>query len=181
MTLPWHRTLIALLFYFTLLLAQCPPLGPILPAPTGLSQSPLFQTLMTEINAQLQNTSSLLNQTAVSIGMRSVHDDGSLLNFHFTPQEYNTSGTHKVDGDTVYRIGSTTKLFTALSILQLEGKINPFDPVTKYVPKLGDISGLNNSLTKVDWNTVTIHALMSHMGGVPAESSLIEPMTRTRS
>src|ERR1700759_4337010 len=101
MALPWYTTLLWLLFsHCTLLLAQCPPLGSILPAPTGLSQNPMFQQLATQINAQLQNTSSSLNQTAVSIGMRSLHDDGPLLNFHYTPQKYNTSGTNKVDGDT---------------------------------------------------------------------------------
>lgn len=150
-----------------------------MPAPTGLSKSPTFQQLVTQINAQLQNISSSLNQTAVSVGMRSLHDDGPLLNFHYTPQIFNTSGTHNVDGDTVYRIGSTTKLFTALSILLLEGKVNLSDPVSKYVPRLGDLSGANNSLTTVDWNTVTIEALASHMGGVPADSTSTTPVVWT--
>jgi CubicO group peptidase (beta-lactamase class C family) len=111
--------------------------------------------------------------------MRSLHDDRPLLNFHYTPQTFNTSGTHEVDGDTVYRIGSTTKLFTALTILLLEGRINLSDPITKYVPRLGSLSGANNSLTMVDWNTVTIEALASHMGGVPADSTSTAPVMWT--
>ncbi|EXJ65758.1 uncharacterized protein A1O5_10999 [Cladophialophora psammophila CBS 110553] len=169
MAMPWHRTLVCLFLHSSLLLAQCPPLGPILPAPTGLSQNPMFQQLVAQVNAQLLNVSSSLNQTAVSVGMRSVHEAGPLLNFHYTPQEFNASGAHKVDGNTVYRVGSVTKVFTALGILQLEGKINLADPVTKYVPKLAGISGSNNSLTAVDWNTVTVEALLTHLGGVPVD------------
>jgi hypothetical protein len=172
-----QRIVLGLFLHYALLLAQCPPLGSVLPAPTGLSQSPVLQELVTQINVQLQNTSSTLNQTAVSIGVRSLHDSGPLMNFHHTPSKFNTTGVHKVDGNTVYRIGSTSKLFTALSILQLEGngKVNLSDSVTKYVPGLGVLSGPNNSLTKVDWNSVTIEALLSHMGGVPADRTLGNP------
>lgn len=174
----WYRNLFLLVSHSTLLLAQCPPLGPILPAPTGLSQHPRFQELVAQINAQLQNISSSLNQTAVSVGLSSAHDNERLISFHYTPQIFNTSGTNKVDGDTVYRVGSTSKLFTALSILQLESKISLTDPVTKYVPQLGDLSESSNSLTEVNWNTVTIEALASHMGGIPADRTLIATVVR---
>lgn len=181
MALSFQKSVIVLFFHCTLLLAQCPPLGPIVPAPTGLSQNPMFQQLVAKINAQFQNLTAPLNRTAVSLGMRSLHENEPLLNLHYTPQVYNTSGTHEVDGDTVYRIGSVTKLFTALSILQLEGKIDLSDPITKYIPRLGDLSGSNDSLTVVDWKTVTIEALASHMGGVPADSMLTTPVTQTGS
>lgn len=166
------RTFILSLLHWTLIYGECPPLGPILPAPTELSQNEFIQELSTQINAQLQNTSSLLNQTALSVGVRSVHEDKPLLSFHYTPEEFNSSGTDKIDGDTVYRIGSVTKLFTALSILQLEDKINLSDPVTKYVPKLHDVSNSNDSLSEVDWNSVSIEALLTHMAGVPSDSTL---------
>ncbi len=61
---------------------------------------------------------------------------------------------------TLYGIGSVTKSFTALAIMQLaeEGKLDPHDPITKYVdirfkPKLGEIE---------------IHHLLTHSSGIPA-------------
>lgn len=166
------KTLTLFLLHSTLIYADCPPLGPILPAPTALSQDPIIQELSKQVNAQLQNATSLLNQTALSVGVQSAHENKPLLSLHYTPDKFNSSGTDKVDGDTVYRVGSVTKLVTALSILQLEDKINLSDPVTKYVPKLTDVSSSNDSLSEVDWESVSIDALLTHMAGVPSDSTL---------
>ncbi len=61
---------------------------------------------------------------------------------------------------TIYGIGSITKSFTALAILQLagEGKISLDDPVTNYV----DVD-LDHHESKV-----TIHHLLTHSSGIPA-------------
>ena len=60
--------------------------------------------------------------------------------------------------ETVYRIGSITKSFTALSILQLEekGLLKVTDPVSKYVPEVPP-----------EWNEITIHLLLCHKSGIP--------------
>jgi CubicO group peptidase (beta-lactamase class C family) len=60
--------------------------------------------------------------------------------------------------ETVFRIGSITKSFTALSILQLEekGKLKVSDPVSKYVPEL-----------PAGWSAITIHHLLCHKSGIP--------------
>ena len=60
--------------------------------------------------------------------------------------------------ETVFRIGSITKSFTALSILQLEekGKLKVSDPVAKYVPEL-----------PAAWSEITIHQLLCHKSGIP--------------
>ena len=60
--------------------------------------------------------------------------------------------------ETVFRIGSITKSFTALSILQLEekGKLKVSDPVSKYVPEL-----------PAAWSAITIHDLPCHKSGIP--------------
>jgi CubicO group peptidase (beta-lactamase class C family) len=60
--------------------------------------------------------------------------------------------------DTVFRIGSITKSFTALSILQLEekGMLKVSDPVAKYIPEL-----------PTAWSAITIHQLLCHKSGIP--------------
>ncbi|KIW35172.1 uncharacterized protein PV07_01886 [Cladophialophora immunda] len=171
MTTSWPSFVFVILSHATLLLAQlqCPPLGPILPPPTNLTQNSQLQQVIAAVNAQLQNFSSSLNATALSVGVRSIHETAPLLSFHYTPSTFNKTGTHKVDGDTVYSIGSATKLFTALSILQLQGKVDLAAPITKYVPKLAQLSKTRDPLLAVDWETVTVDALASHLGGIGAD------------
>jgi CubicO group peptidase (beta-lactamase class C family) len=61
---------------------------------------------------------------------------------------------------TLYGIGSVTKSFTAMALMQLveEGKINLDDPVEKYIPV--ELRPLGE--------TVSIHHLLTHSSGVPA-------------
>jgi CubicO group peptidase (beta-lactamase class C family) len=72
-----------------------------------------------------------------------------------------------VDGDTVFRIASMTKSFTALSILALrdEGKLSLDDPVERYVPELGGLAYLTTDSPKI-----TIRHLLSHSGGFPEDN-----------
>ncbi|MBU7026032.1 MAG: serine hydrolase [Theionarchaea archaeon] len=61
--------------------------------------------------------------------------------------------------DTLYGIGSCTKSFTALAVMQLveQGKVNVTDPVSNYVPfSLG-----------TEENPITIHHLLTHSSGIP--------------
>jgi D-alanyl-D-alanine carboxypeptidase len=60
--------------------------------------------------------------------------------------------------DHVFRIGSTTKLFTAAAIMLLvdDGKIALGAPVSRYLPD-----------TPSHWNKVTIEHLLTHTSGIP--------------
>lgn len=60
--------------------------------------------------------------------------------------------------DTVFRIGSMTKSFTALAVLQLRerGRLALEDPLAKHLPE-----------TPAAWRAVTIHHLLTHSSGVP--------------
>jgi CubicO group peptidase (beta-lactamase class C family) len=60
--------------------------------------------------------------------------------------------------ETVFRIGSITKSFTALCILQLEEqkKLNVADQVAKYIPEIPEA-----------WQAITIHQLLTHTSGIP--------------
>ena len=64
------------------------------------------------------------------------------------------------DQDTVYRIGSITKQFTALTFLQLveQGKVALSDPVEKYFPEINKVQGrLPNAppITLIELATMT--------------------------
>ena len=72
-----------------------------------------------------------------------------------------------VDADTVFRIASMTKSFTAMSILRLrdEGKLSLDDPAERYVPEL---KGLVYPTT--DSPRITIRHLLSHSEGFPEDN-----------
>ena len=62
-----------------------------------------------------------------------------------------------------YRLGSITKQFTAVAILQLveKGKIKLDDPINKYLPN-----------PPAAWEPVTIENLLNHTSGIPSYTGL---------
>jgi len=72
-----------------------------------------------------------------------------------------------VDGDTVFRIASMTKSFTAMAILALrdEGKLSLDDPAERYVPEL---KGLTYPTS--DSLRITVRHLLSHSAGFPEDN-----------
>jgi len=76
------------------------------------------------------------------------------------------SGT-AVDMDTVFRIASMTKSFTALAILKLRdaGKLGLDDPAERYVPELRALA-----YPTADSPRITIRHLLSHEAGFPEDN-----------
>jgi len=66
------------------------------------------------------------------------------------------------DGDTIFEIGSITKVFTTLLLMDMarEGLVDPDDPVQKYLP---------DKVTMSKWNDteITLHHLATHTSGLP--------------
>jgi CubicO group peptidase (beta-lactamase class C family) len=62
--------------------------------------------------------------------------------------------------ETVFDIGSITKVFTAVAVMQLfeQSKLNTTDPITKYFPNVPK-----------DKTTITIHHLLTHTSGLAHE------------
>jgi CubicO group peptidase (beta-lactamase class C family) len=72
-----------------------------------------------------------------------------------------------VDADSVFRIASMTKSFTAMSILRLrdEGKLALDDPAEKYIPELKALAYPTG-----DSPRITIRHLLSHSEGFPEDN-----------
>ena len=75
------------------------------------------------------------------------------------------------DSHSVMGIGSITKSFTCIGIMQLQeqGKLNVHDPVVKYLPEIRLSGG-----QRADGNT--IHHLMTHSSGLPPLRTLVNAM-----
>jgi len=142
------------------------PLCPILPASRDILSNPDCQKAVDAITEQLTTFTLSYNEMALSLGVRSIHNSLLIFSFHNTPPIFNASGVHKVDGDTVYRIGSITKFFTALPVLQLEGKFKPSESATEYVPDVLDVKVTGTCFPSVDWSTITVESLLSQLSGI---------------
>jgi CubicO group peptidase (beta-lactamase class C family) len=155
---------------FDTAVSNCPPLGAVLPPPKLPSADPNVQALASQTD-YLQDLigQNFGNATGVSVAIGSVFEDEPLLDVSYTPLVYNTTGTHTVDGDTVFRIGSVSKVFTVMGLLLLGDKISMADPITKYVPELTRLKGETdkNAVTAVDWDCVSLDALASQIAGIP--------------
>jgi hypothetical protein len=135
----------------------CAPAGiPLLPLP-DLSIAPAFDKEPLTAALDLLNTESLLfNTSSTSYSVTITTKEDTIFEYHYTAPNINTTvGVSEVDGDTIYRIFSVTKLFVVLSALLQEG-LNMDDPVWKYVPQLEGVDSFENT---------TLRMLASHLSG----------------
>ncbi len=80
-----------------------------------------------------------------------------------------------MDANSIYRIGSVSKIFTSYTYLIELGFTHWFDPVTKWVPELAATAKANNDTVNfVQWEDVTLADLLSHMSGIGKESEFID-------
>lgn len=183
---PLNRAIRRLLCVFVLLQLvrssrHCPPVGPVFPAPRRLADHPLIRAasanLTTTIDLEARNGSRLQsNTTSFSINVQSIHEEIPSFQYHYTAPVRNDSlgGTTNVTADTVYRIGSITKVLTALAVLLHQDKIRLNDPITNYVPELAKIAREQreasadevNVLKEVAWDEITVQSLLSHLSGI---------------
>jgi CubicO group peptidase (beta-lactamase class C family) len=160
---------------------NCPLMGPTFPKPQYLSRSAVLQAavqnLTTRFNQMDTDNSTGTYSNSYSIQLFSTTTSIPLFQHSHTAQNLtnqNTTGVTKVDGNTVFRIGSPTKVFSIYAFLIAAGDIHFNEPVTKYVPELAVLAAnqSGNALTKVAWSDITIGELASHMAGISNDSKL---------
>ncbi|KAL6240931.1 hypothetical protein RBB50_012190 [Rhinocladiella similis] len=158
----------------------CPLLGPAFPKPTGLSSNEGFQKALQHLDDDLVTAletgvsihgSAPFNATTFSVGMFDTDEDDLIYQHHYVNEAVRASavGTNDPDSDSVYRLGSITKLLTAYLWMIHMGDETFGDPVTKYIPELLDHASSsedrgNGALPK--WDEITIGQLASHMAGL---------------
>ncbi|NCD71449.1 serine hydrolase domain-containing protein [Mucilaginibacter agri] len=72
------------------------------------------------------------------------------------------------DTNTIYRIGSITKTFTAALLMQLvqEGRVKLDDPIEKYLPEIKNLIGYDSTIK------ITFRQLASHTSGLSREPNM---------
>lgn len=146
----------------------CPPMGAVLPPPQAPSQSKPVQNAVTKLQDELQKRfSAAFNTSAVSIAVKSIHEDDFLFNYHFTPPKPG-SGIQTVDEHTVYRMASGTKLFTVLAALMSED-LDMRDSILEYLPELKNTAG-DDPITSTPWEDISVESLAAHLSGLGVDS-----------
>ncbi|NHJ84041.1 MAG: beta-lactamase family protein [Asgard group archaeon] len=101
---------------------------------------------------------TLMQQSKIpSLAVAVVQDDKTIYSKAFGARTLKENKPASLD--TLYGIGSCTKSFTCLALLQLteQGKLKLTDPISKYLPfKIG-----------FEDSPITIHHFMSHSSGIP--------------
>ncbi|KAI0904567.1 beta-lactamase/transpeptidase-like protein [Ustulina deusta] len=150
----------------------CPPLGPVMPIPINPSSHEPVQDAIRFATDRFQNLTAAFNTTGLSIAVKSIHETSPMLELHHTPPVLDGTGTAAVNSETIYRIGSISKVFAPLSILT-QGKMKMEDPITKYVPELLQLKRravpVADDITAVNWDQVTVGSLAAHMSGIGAD------------
>ena len=123
------------------------------------AQAPDRGAVVARIDSLVQAEMAKNQNVGVSVGVQQGTDLLLARGYGFAELELGVPA----DAETVYRIGSLTKQFTATAVLQLveQGKIGLQDEITKFLP---------------DYNTqghhVTIQHLLTHTSGIKSYTSL---------
>ena len=172
----------ALAAYAAAQIKICPLGGPIFPAaqrPGGSAAMKQATRNFTEslhemlypANASL-TTAIDPDLTSFAVQVYSARDSKPLLEYYHTATSArnNILGVNRIDGDTVFRIGSCSKIWTVLLLLMETGEALFHEPVWKYFPEvehaIKELDGGLNEIDHVHWEDVTIGDLVSQTAGL---------------
>jgi CubicO group peptidase (beta-lactamase class C family) len=138
---------------------------PVLPSVALDKNDPELRAILTEIEAEAEK--ARLEAKYPSLAIAIVHDQDVLLakGFGYADLEKKIPA----DTQTVYRLASVTKVFTALALMQLRdaGKLHLDDPIEKYLPELKIKSRFP------DARPPTFRQVAAHYSGLPYEPPML--------
>ncbi|KAI1366401.1 beta-lactamase/transpeptidase-like protein [Xylaria arbuscula] len=161
---------------------NCPLQGAVLPAARNLTKSSgAIETSLSMLQNELQtiiNTPAVFDNASTSFQLNVFSKDDSLLSFSYAATSLDNSSlpSNNLDENTIFRIGSVSKLLTVYTLLSEIGVNHLKDPVTKWVPELAGCADTEaeDPVNQVKWDEVTIGALASHGAGLDRDYSLTD-------
>ncbi|KAJ5529943.1 hypothetical protein N7527_003336 [Penicillium freii] len=192
-----HASTFFLLFSSALSFTPCPLLGPAFPPfsldtndkTVGGALQELKQRFDTLVTTNTGVHGDVSANTTFSIALFSsdtgnAEDEPFFWQYHHTAPTLNHSsvGSDTPDKDSIYRIGGLTEVFTVWSLLFTGNGDQIFDdPVTKYLPELGNSTREQDVFGHVKWDDVTVGQLASHMSGIARDYCSKDVTLQTRS
>jgi CubicO group peptidase (beta-lactamase class C family) len=147
---------------------NCPLLGPVFPAPTELKSSSAIKAAIQTFPKLLEQAlgAGLLDNETTSFSLNIFSGDDTLFETHFAAPGLNGSlAAGTLNNQTVYRVGSLSKLWSMYTFL-LSAPGNQLDqPITKFIPELVNASSENLG-DGTEWEDITIRSLAGHLSGL---------------
>jgi hypothetical protein len=160
-----------------------PLLGPDYPAPSNLLNDAQIISAGRNLSKQLDflvngNSTDFDISSSFSIQWFTAEINQSLLQYHYTGPSVAQSSdrSHDITEDSIYRVGSISKLYTMYLFLTEAGDQYFARPITDFVPELAQAalnettSGTTNA---TQWEDITIGALASQMAGIARNGIII--------
>ncbi|RMJ19119.1 hypothetical protein CDV36_001176 [Fusarium kuroshium] len=153
----------------------CPLLGPVFPpVQKGLAKSAAVKTAIEILTDELNNV--VKEGTDTTLYVQAFSGTDKIFSYGYAPPSTSgslTSGT--LNENTVFRIGSVSKLITVYALLAEVGMERLNDPVTRWVPELAKaMNHRDDPAQSPRWNEVTIGQLASHMSGIGRNFGLFD-------
>ncbi|RYP14527.1 hypothetical protein DL765_006303 [Monosporascus sp. GIB2] len=167
---------------------NCPLLGPAFPAAHQIDTLG-FQQYANQFTLALEGALSSGNNSygefdtetvSFSIAVWSVSQNTSLYEYHSEGSKLvgDVTGGGVLNNNTIYRIGSISKLHTVYTYLAAVGDAHLDEPITNFLPELAAIDkewAHNASANKIDnikWSEVTLRSLAGQLSGIPRDYGL---------
>ncbi|PKX92382.1 serine hydrolase domain-containing protein [Aspergillus novofumigatus IBT 16806] len=156
-------------------------LGPVYPAPRDLSSKSSrvaagWKSLTARLHGETSSDSSLLKNLTFSVGLFSTHDPAAeSLQFHYTSSEIQNApnGTKKVDGDSIYRVASLSKLFTVFAAMrELDS-----EQWERPLALAAQISGVARDVLPWDGGDLLLQYAIAILAGLNPVPAAIDPAT----
>ncbi|CEF79704.1 hypothetical protein FGSG_04656 [Fusarium graminearum PH-1] len=160
----------------------CPLLGPIFPPVNDPLESDTVLDAIVHLNATFESfdhngTFDKLNTTFY---LQAFSTSNTLFQYGYVPSSMKDFLTSEaINEDTVFRIGSVSKLFTVYTLLAEVGMKYMNDPVTKWIPELALAAKKNKGdvTRSVQWDEITIGELAGQLAGIPRDFGLYDVET----
>ena len=156
---------------------DCVLAGPDYPPPSKLCGSKALSSAIAGFEKKVNNATLGIkpNNTAWAVALFSWRENMTLYEHYYTPPI--SIGVEKVDKDSIFRIGSISKIFSVYSFLIEAGDRYFNEPITKYLPELANLSlpeqpgVLYDDINNVRWDEVTLGQLASQSAGILRDSA----------
>src|SRR5919106_4357305 len=127
-------------------------------ASTADAQRPTRAALQRTVDSLVANALAEGPVAGMSVAVVRGGDTIVMKGYGFADIENDVAAT----AQTVFRIGSITKQFTAAAVMQLveQNKVSLDDPIGKYLPHLS-----------TRWRGATVRQLLNHTSGIPSYTS----------
>ncbi|KAI1646601.1 beta-lactamase/transpeptidase-like protein [Daldinia loculata] len=160
----------------------CPIDGPAFPKPLQPSKSEAVKAAVATLKDVFTNVTAKAHNYSISVQVFSANEPEPLFSLsHTAPNlaSQRSTGVKKVDENTVFRLGSLTKIYTIYSFLINAGDKLWNEPITKYVPELQALANRSDPVNYVAWDELTLGGLATQLTGIPREYALLGELTQS--